>query len=95
MSQQHFLPKKQLVGPEILTFENLILKGLNETKSKNKTVIHNCSKVEITAIENLSNNNDLTIKSTDNGGGSDIMNITDHEKEVTRQLNDCISYTQK
>ncbi|XP_073216398.1 protein FAM3B isoform X1 [Lepidochelys kempii] len=63
-----------------------------EIVEKQHHLPHNLSRAEHNAIHSLRNNSDIIIKKADKGGAVIIMNRSEYEQEVTRQLSNTTFY---
>lgn len=72
------------------TFINLVKKDISALRSEVMNNIRhpNKSRDEIEALKELAQNTNITIKSTDNGGGIVIMDTSKYNQEIKRQLSD-------
>ncbi|XP_069495412.1 uncharacterized protein [Ambystoma mexicanum] len=89
-----FKPQDNEVTREILTFEKCVLRDLDKLKSnsKQKSLRHNLSKLENSALIELSNNPSIVIKPADKGGGIVVMSKAQYINMMDTLLQDDVSY---
>lgn len=76
----------------ISTFEKVVLRDIELMERKPLKTLNNLSADERQALNQLANDNSIVIKPAYKGGGVVILNRTDYEAEVCRQLEDTTSY---
>ena len=87
-----FSPPASAMPPEVLAFENAVLKDISEIDPFLLHTFHNTSKEEFAALEALGRNPDLVIKPADKGGAVVIMNRAAYQIECKRLLSDTRTY---
>ena len=78
--------------PELIAFENAVMKDLRAIGPATFNTFHNISRAESCALMELSNDNSITIKSADKDGPTVIMNNNDYDNECLRLLSDGRTY---
>ena len=81
-----FFPPAASVSKDILTFENAILTEVDLLFKNLPYSRLNLSKTEHMALKSLQNLSDVVIKPADKGGGIVLLNKTDYDHELSRQL---------
>lgn len=73
-----------LVKNDIVALKNEVIDNIRHS---------NITKYEIKALKDLSQNDTITIKPADKGGGKVIMDMAKYIREIKRQLSEDIVYT--
>lgn len=76
----------------ISTFEKVVFRDIEVMENKPNRVYNNLTLDERNALKELSNDVNIVVKPADKGGGVVVLDKTDYEAEIFRQLNDASSY---
>lgn len=86
-----FVPN--IANPSILTFEKVVLRDISTVERQCRRGYYNHSKEERDSLYNLKSKRNLIVKQADKGGGLVILNKSDYESEVFKQLGDATAYS--
>ena len=81
-----FCPPVVGIAPEILAFEQAVVKATEEIDASSIHTFHNLSTIEREAIKSLQQNKNLVIKPADKGGAIVLMSKEDYQLECRRLL---------
>ena len=87
-----FCPPSNLMPPQVLAFENIILQQVDVVANKKMYCKYNCNKEEFLALRSLSDRQDIVVKPADKGGGIVVLDTQAYDGEVLRQLNNHTHY---
>ena len=91
-NKSSFNPPVNTLPPEVITFENAVLKDINACNQSDLRIFHNTSKEELIALRVLGNDSSIVIKPSDKGGATVIWDVNDYRRECRRLLSDNRNY---
>ncbi|KAJ1152570.1 hypothetical protein NDU88_005345 [Pleurodeles waltl] len=91
-NKSSFTPPSTLIPIEILTFEQAVMKDINDINPTSLNVFHNTTREEKKALQDLANNTSIVIKPADKGGALVIQTTDNYRNECLRLLGDARNY---
>lgn len=84
--QSTFTPAAHMMSQRILAYEQVVLKETVELLNTHKYTKYNISRDERLALQSLSSNKTIVIKSADKGGAIVIQDTSDYVTQIKKQL---------